>query len=187
MATSSPTRRASKARMARTLRDLETQTAQTRELPGPIAALIANYASPHLTDTQVPAVRRFMRDVLIASSIHGTQSALKHRTHLAGLSSFALNRGLALQVSTVMTTDLIDDEKLTWDNAGDDAYEKARYVAVLYNTAIMGISLLFDINDAYQYHVCGNQNISRSRWTTDQLQKNGEGEKEMKDVKDETA
>ena len=86
-----------------------------------------------------------------------------------------------------LTTDLIDDEKLTWDNAGDDAYEKARYVAVLYNTAIMGISLLFDINDAYQYHVCGNQNISRSRWTTDQLQKNGEGEKEMKDVKDETA
>ena len=74
-----------------------------------------------------------------------------------------------------LTTDLVGDEQLTWDNAGDDAYQKARYMAVLYNTVIFGISLLFDINDAYQYHVCGNHDISRSKWTTDQMQKREDG------------
>ena len=33
-----------------------------------------------------------------------------------------------------LTTDLIDGERLTWENAGDNVYYKARYVAVIYNT-----------------------------------------------------
>ena len=109
MTTSSRTRRASKAQMARTLRDLEAQAAQPRQLPGPIAELIDNYTSPHLTEAQAPEVRAFMRTVLTASSIQGTASALKHRTHLGGLAAFALARGVSLQVPAVMTTDLIDE------------------------------------------------------------------------------
>lgn len=109
MAKSSRPRRASKAQMARTLRELEAQAAQPRELPGPIAELIDTYTSPHLGEAQLPEVRAFMRTVLIASSIQGAASAQKHRTHLSGLAAFALARGLSLHVPEVMTTDLIDE------------------------------------------------------------------------------
>ena len=72
-----------------------------------------------------------------------------------------------------LTTDSIgSDGQLTWENAGDDAYEKARYVAIVYNTVILGISILFDAADTIFYYGFGKTNIERSRWTTDQLELN---------------
>jgi hypothetical protein len=68
-----------------------------------------------------------------------------------------------------LTTDSIDGEKLSWDNAGGDAYEQARYVVVIYNTVTLGISVVFDFVDTILYHGYGHTDIERSKWTTDQL------------------
>lgn len=90
-----------------------------------------------------------------------------------------------------LTTDWIDNEQLTWDNAGSDAYEQARYVVILLNTITSGISMMFDFVDTILYHVYGRTNIERSKWTTDQLKlaaprKQGEGS-DSPDSTDESA
>lgn len=69
-----------------------------------------------------------------------------------------------------LTTDSIGSEgKISWDNAGDDNYEKARFVALVYNTVTLGISILFDTMDTHMYYAQGKTIIERSKWTTDQL------------------
>lgn len=68
-----------------------------------------------------------------------------------------------------LSTDWIDDEQLTWNNAGDNAYEQARFVFVVLNTTTSGISILFDFVDTILYHIYGQTSIERSQWTTDQL------------------
>jgi hypothetical protein len=73
-----------------------------------------------------------------------------------------------------LSTDLIDDQQLTWDNAGESTYQRARYVAIWINTIVVFISCLFDINDTVQYYVVGNRTVCRSRWTVNQLTKKEE-------------
>ena len=67
-----------------------------------------------------------------------------------------------------------NDGQLTWDNAGDDTYERARFVAVILNTVILGISILFDAWDTVLYYHFGKTQIERSQWTTNQLEKKEE-------------
>jgi hypothetical protein len=75
-----------------------------------------------------------------------------------------------------LSTDLIgDQQQLTWDNAGESTYQRARYVVIWINTITLFISCLFDIVDTVQYYFAGARTIDRSRWTTNQLaQKEGQ-------------
>ena len=59
--------------------------------------------------------------------------------------------------------------QLTWDNAGDSAYEKARFVVIVFNTVILWISGALDVVDTILYYGYGDHSVVRSEWTTDQL------------------
>ena len=72
-----------------------------------------------------------------------------------------------------LTTDSIGwgdyGDKLTWENAGTSAYEKVRFVVVIFNTVTLATSCAFDTVDTFLYYARDEQKIERSRWTTDQL------------------
>lgn len=66
----------------------------------------------------------------------------------------------------VLSTDSIG--MVRWQS---DGYQKARFVAVLFNTITLGISCLFDAVDTYRYYVVGQTSIERSSWTISELLK----------------
>jgi hypothetical protein len=69
-----------------------------------------------------------------------------------------------------LTTDTIRGGQLTWDNAGDSPYQKARFVILWYNLVALSISCIFDVNDTVMYYCYDVTRVDRSEWTKKQLQ-----------------
>ena len=70
-----------------------------------------------------------------------------------------------------VTTDLIDGQQLTWENAGDNNYHNARVFFVWFNFVVLTISCLFDIVDTVLYYFHDEKTVDRSAWTIAQLEK----------------
>lgn len=65
-------------------------------------------------------------------------------------------------------SDVIQDQKITWEDA-ENNYEKARFVCLWFNTAMIGISCIFDVFDTVWYYAYGKTSIERSQWTVDDI------------------
>ena len=75
-----------------------------------------------------------------------------------------------------VSTDLIDGQQLTWENAGDNNYYKARVLFVWFNFVTVTISCLFDVVDTILYHFYDAKHVDRSDWTIATLEKDSQSE-----------
>ncbi|KAL3908896.1 MAG: hypothetical protein SGILL_008305 [Bacillariaceae sp.] len=81
-----------------------------------------------------------------------------------------------------VTTDLIDGQQLTWDNAGSNNYYKARVFFVWYNFVVFAISCLLDTVDTIMYYFNDVKNVDRSDWTIAQLEKENQSDDKNSDT-----
>ncbi|TWH03138.1 hypothetical protein L615_001200000070 [Nocardioides sp. J9] len=101
-------KRPSKAAVARALAEVEARPKQ-RELPEHLATVIAEYKSGILDPDTLEQVRPFLVAAITASDYTGAELVRKYCNHLAQLACFALDRGVALQVEKLLTTEFIDE------------------------------------------------------------------------------
>lgn len=101
-------KRPSKAAVARA-RAAAAEAPKSRELPEALAAVIDAHEPADTTGRPMERIRPFLRAAITASTLTGTESVRKHCTHLTELARYALSRGVALEVSSVLTTAFIDE------------------------------------------------------------------------------
>lgn len=109
--TRKPTKkRVSMAAFARRLAELEAlQQQPPRELPAAAQRALDNHTSSRLSADKLTHIKPFLHEVITASTLSGGESVRKHCTHLSELAAYALDRGMPLDLPTVMTTPFIDE------------------------------------------------------------------------------
>lgn len=103
-----PRRRPSKAAFARALQEVAAQP-QGRVLPEELRDVIDAHSPVEEAGRPMDRIRPFLLEAITASSLVGVESVRKHCTHLTEIARFAISRGVALEVSTVLTTAFIDE------------------------------------------------------------------------------
>ncbi|RYP84228.1 hypothetical protein EKO23_16335 [Nocardioides guangzhouensis] len=98
-----------KAAFARALAAAEAEAQASRTLSADLAAVIDNHQPANPTGRRMEKIRPFLHAAIAASSLQGTESVRKHCTHLTELAAYALGRGAALDVATLLTTTFIDE------------------------------------------------------------------------------
>lgn len=105
----SGTRRPSKAAVLRSQAAAAAAAELERMLPPEIAAAVDAYRRPGVDPEQQSLINTYIKEVLTAADTTGTEAARKLCTHLSSLALFVLGRGLPLQVSTTLTTTVVDE------------------------------------------------------------------------------
>lgn len=128
---SHPAKPPSKAAVARHLANLHAEAARREQklssgVAGPFAGLIDAYASPDMHPEQTAAVRPFLQQVIAASTLSGPESVRKHCNHVTALAAYALARGRALDVASLLTTAVIDEYVRTGMATASDALKAER-------------------------------------------------------------
>lgn len=108
MATTTRTRRPSKAAVARARAEIAAEPKQ-RYLPADLAAVIEKHQPTERQGRPMELIRPFLRAAITASSLTGQESVRKHCTHLTEIARYALTRGVPLTVERVLTTSFIDE------------------------------------------------------------------------------
>lgn len=101
-------KRPSKAAVARLRAEVEARPS-ARDLPPALTAVIDDYRPARVSDSTMARIRPFLHTAITASALTGQESVRKHCTHLTRIAAFALERGVTLEVTTVLTTTFIDE------------------------------------------------------------------------------
>jgi len=102
-------RHPSKAAVLRAQATAAADAQREQTLPPTIAEVVTAYRGHGVTDDRQPLIAAFILDAITAVDTTGTEAARKLCTHLSALAQFALDRGLPLDVTSTLTTSLIDE------------------------------------------------------------------------------
>lgn len=108
MATSPKKKRPSRAAVARHLAEVEARP-KGRVLPENLAAVIDGYNPTWVPETTMVKIRPFLHAAITASTLSGRESVRKHCNHLTHIACFAVQRGTALEIYTVLTSAFVDE------------------------------------------------------------------------------
>jgi hypothetical protein len=101
-------KRMSKAAVARLREEVEARP-QGRALSPELTAVIEEYRPARVPEAWMEQIRPFLTAAVTASTLTGAESVRKHCNHLTQLACFAIDRGLPLEVSALLTTATIDE------------------------------------------------------------------------------
>lgn len=101
-------KRPSKAAVARLRAEVEARPSG-RDLPPALTGVIDDYNPAWVPASTTAKIRPFLRAAITASTLTGHESVRKHCNHLARIAVYAIERGVTLEVSKVLTTTFIDE------------------------------------------------------------------------------
>jgi hypothetical protein len=107
-ATRNNRKRPSKAAIARLREEVEARP-KGRELPLALKKVVEDYNPARVAASTMTTIKPFLLQAITVSTLEGEESVRKHCNHLTELATFAIERGVTLEVDRVLTTTFIDE------------------------------------------------------------------------------